>query len=141
MIVRAAFIAQEAQQNSDGTFMVWRGGVTDFGVLAFPSLLKLSIILRLEASRDETAKVYQMRMRIVHADHPTPWQTLPLAFKQPTADVPSHVNVIAAITFPVAGPGAGRVEIGLDDELIVPRLPFVVAQATLPPGSAPPVQA
>ncbi|HZV52328.1 MAG TPA: hypothetical protein VFD49_21515 [Candidatus Dormibacteraeota bacterium] len=135
MNLRAAFLAQEAIQNSDGTFMVWRGGVDNFGVLTFPALLHVYVVLRFEADAEESRQLYRLRMRVTHQTVEGSWQEIPIAFKEPPSpDQKSYLNLLMNVNFGVRGPGPGRVEVAIDDVLIAPALAFQVNQMQPPPG-------
>jgi hypothetical protein len=133
--LRAAFLAQEALQNSDGTFMVWRGGITDFQVAVFPIMIKASLVLRIEADAQEARLLHHIRFRVVHAGEEHQWQQLPVAFKDPPhLEASSYLNLLVTLHVGITRPGEGRVDVVVDEELISPHIPFTVVRIPLPPG-------
>ena len=135
MKLRAAFLAERAIQNQDGTFMVWRGGITNFGVGLFPAVIQAALILRLEADPDEARELHTLGLRIVHNDEELPWQESPIAFKEPQPpDTVSYLNMLINFNLGIGKPGPGRIQIVLDGSTGVPALTFRVDQAPLPPG-------
>ncbi|HLH68908.1 MAG TPA: hypothetical protein VKY90_07740 [Candidatus Dormibacteraeota bacterium] len=138
MNLRAAFLVQEAMQNSDGTFMGWRGGVDNLGVLTFPALLHVYAVLRFEADAKGSRQLHRLRMRVTHQTVEGPWQEVPTAFKEPPSpDQRSHLNLLMNVNLGVRGPGPGRVEVAADDVLIAPALVFRVNQIQPPPAFPP----
>jgi hypothetical protein len=138
MNLRAAFLAQEASQNADGTFMVWRGGINEFQVPVFPMLVRTSLVLRIEADPEESRRLHTIRIRIVYMGQPAPWQEIPAAFKEPMPPLPvSYLNLLVTLGFGVVQPGEGAVELAVDGELVAPSLLFTVKQVPMPPGLFP----
>jgi hypothetical protein len=135
MRLRAAFLAQDAVQNQDGTFMVWRGGINKFQATSFPAPFRLFLILRLEAEGEEARSLHRLGLRVVHAGREYPWQESPIAFKEPEPPDPhSYLNLLANLNLVLDSPGMGRVELLIDEEGIIPGLPFQVEQIPFPPG-------
>jgi hypothetical protein len=135
MNLRAAFLAGDAIQNQDGTFMVWRGGINRFQATSFPALMRLALILRLEADGTEASDLHRLGMRVVQAGQEYPWQESPLAFKEPDPPDPhSYLNLLANMNMVFDRPGMGRIELVIDQEAIIPGLPFMVEKIPLPPG-------
>jgi hypothetical protein len=135
MNLRAAFLAQEASQNMDGTFMVWRGGINEFQSPLFPVVLRTALVLRIEANPEESSRLHQIRLRVVFDKQEPPWQEIPAAFKEPVPPLPvSFLNLLVTLGFGVSGPGEGQVEVAVDGELVAPHLLFSVRQIPLPPG-------
>ena len=137
MNLRAAFLAQDASQNADGTFMVWRGGITDFGSTNFPVLITAALVLRVEADAEESRRLHRIRIRVVQGGAEHPWSEMPMAFREPAPDQRAYLNLLVNLHLGIREPGAGRVELAVDDELIMPHIPFTVMQAPVPPGLLP----
>jgi uncharacterized protein DUF6941 len=134
MNLRAVFLAQEALLNQDGTFMVWRGGITELQSSAFPVLIPISLVLRIEADAVEARSLHHIRFRVVHSIE-SPWQSVPAAFKAPGPHEPrSYLNLLVTMRLGIVQPGDGHIEISIDDELIAPNIHFVVSRIPLPPG-------
>ncbi len=115
MNVRAAFLAEAAMSNQDGTFMVWRGGITTVQASAYPTIMRLSLILRLEADAEEAKELHYLELRIVYEGHEAPWQRIPIAFKEvPQGEKFSYVNIVASLSVQLQGPGDGRIQMKLD---------------------------
>ena len=127
MKLQAAFLAQEAIGNADGTFMVWRGGITDMLVPGFPAAIRFVLILRIEADREEARRLHQLRMRITHAEIEIgPWQTAPLAMPDPGEGARAYLNLLSNIQLVVSQPGEGYIEALIDDDIRLPLLYFRV---------------
>lgn len=121
--------------------MVWRGGINKFQTTALPAPFRLVLILRLEADEDEAVRLHHLGLRVVHAGREFPWQQSPLAFKEPEAPDPhSYLNLLATLNLVLDRPGIGRIELVIDQEEIIPGLPFTVELIPFPPGfpQAPP---
>lgn len=139
MNLRAVFLAQEAIQNLDGTFMVWRGGINEFQVSTFPVLLRTALVLRIEADPEEARRLHHIRLRVTHAGDDPPWQDIPAAFKEPVPPLPvSYLNLLVNLAIGIVRPGEGAVDIAVDGELVAPSLLFTVKQVPIPPGLLPP---
>lgn len=142
MKLQAAFLADAAMGNVDGTFMVWRGGITDMHSSAFPAPIRFVLVLRIEADRAEALHLHQLRMRIIHAGIEIgPWQTSPLAMPDPGEGARAYLNFLANIQLAVPQPGEGYIEALVDDEIRLPFLYFRVfplPAGALPPGLVPP---
>jgi hypothetical protein len=132
--LRAAFLAEQALQNPDGTFMVWRGGITDFNVIQFPALIHAVMILRLEADAAEARQLHALRVRVVHDGLQAPWHESPIAFKDPQApETTSYLNMLVNLNVGFSRPGTGRIEVALNVVESIPPLVFAVKQAAVPP--------
>jgi hypothetical protein len=135
--LQAAFLADAAMGNVDGTFMVWRGGITDMFSSAFPAPIRFVLVLRIEADREEARRLHQLRMRIMHAEIEIgPWQTAPLAMPDPGEGGRAYLNLLSNIQLAVPQPGEGYIEALVDDDIRLPLLYFRVFQ--LPAGGLPP---
>jgi hypothetical protein len=135
MKLQAAFLADAAMVNADGTFMVWRGGVTESLAAAFPTLVRYVMVLRIEADPDEARQLHELRMHIVHGDvEVVPWQTTPLAMREADGQPRLYLNLIVTMQFPVQLPGDGFIEAIIDGDMRLPHLYFAV-HAT--PGAQP----
>jgi hypothetical protein len=132
--LRAAFLAQEALQNLDGTFMVWRGGITEFQVPIFPMMIRAALVLRIEADAEESRTLHHIRIRVAHAGEEHAWTDVPAAFREPPAGARSYLNLLVNLNVGITQPGDGRVDVAVDNELVAPHLHFAVIQVPLSPG-------
>jgi hypothetical protein len=125
--LQAAFLAETALGNADGTFMVWRAGITDMNVSVFPAPMQFTLVLRLEADRAEAGQLHHLQMKIIHAGIEVgPWQKVPLAFPEPADFGRSYLNMLSRIQMVVSQPGEGFIEAIVDDGLRIPHLYFRV---------------
>lgn len=135
MNLRAALLAQDAVQNQDGTFMIWRGGINKLQASSLPAPFRLVLLLRLEADAEEAHRLHHLGLRVVLDGQEHPWQEGPLAFKVPESPDPnSYLNLLVNLNAVFDRPGMGRIELVIDQAAIIPSLPFQVEQIPLPPG-------
>jgi hypothetical protein len=135
MKLQAAFLADAALMNSDGTFMVWRGGITEIASADWPAQVQFALVLRLEADPDEARELHEMSLHIVHAEtEVVPWQATPLALRVAPGEPRLYLNIVVSISFDVELPGEGLIEAIIDGDMRVPHLHYAVRAA---PGSHP----
>jgi hypothetical protein len=116
IVLQAAFLADRAQANPDGTFMVWRGGITQVESSAFPAPVNLTLVLRLEADREDAEALHEFGMRIMLGEHEIgPWRTLPLALRVPEGEDRVYLNMVMDLRFVVQEPGVAVLESMVDD--------------------------
>jgi len=60
----AHFLAEKANFNSDGTFTVYRAGITELRAIAFPALCQFSLITRLELDEGEAAGLHHLHVDV-----------------------------------------------------------------------------
>jgi hypothetical protein len=107
MKLLAHFVADSANFNTDGTFTVFKGGVSDLHAPGFPALCKVAVITRLEFTVDEAAALHEMQLNIA-----LPGASMIIGSRQPIAVKVTDVarghlwsNVIAEMTLLVPQPG------------------------------------
>jgi hypothetical protein len=116
--------------NQDGTFMVWRGGITTVQSSTYPTGIRLWLVLRLEADAQEAMELHYLELRIVYEGRQAPWQRIPIAFKEvPQGETFSYVNVVASLGVQLQGPGDGRIQVMLDGFGGPPEITFMARQA------------
>ena len=136
MNLRAVFLADAVMQNADGTFMVWRGGVTDTLVAAFPAAVQYALLLRLEADPDEAKQLHEMATAVYHkGEQVGPQQTSPLALRAVPGEPRIYLNVVVNLQLMINEPGEGFVQVVFDRAVRVPRVYFTVRPI---PGVGPP---
>ena len=109
--------------------MVWRGGITTVQARAYPTIMRLSLILRLEANAEEASNLHYLELRIVYEAREGPWQRIPIAFKEvPPGETFSYVNVVSNLNVELQSPGDGRIQIRLDGFGGPPEVTFMARQ-------------
>lgn len=68
MKLLAHFLADSANFNQDGTFTVFKGGITEINAASFPTLSKFVVLTRIEFSPDEASKLHQLQLHITLPD-------------------------------------------------------------------------
>jgi hypothetical protein len=127
--LHAAFLADAAVLNADGTFMVWRGGITETTTSGWPTPVRYTMVLRLEADPDEARELHELSLHIVHdGTEISPWQTTPLALRVGPDEPRLYLNIIVSISFAVGQPGEGLIEAVIDGDMRVPHLYFRVRE-------------
>lgn len=128
MKLQAAFLADAIMANADGTFMVWRGGITHTWAISFPVPIRFVMLLRIEFDPAEAAAVHNLNMHIVHAEKEVaPWQVMPIVLREAPGERRIYFNAMTAVEFMAEQPGEGFVEANVDGDLRLPLLYFTVA--------------
>jgi hypothetical protein len=144
MKLHAAFLSDAAVANADGTFMVWRGGITDVMAAQFPALVKFAMVVRLELDEAEVGQLHELSMSIFHAGQQLGGaQAVPLAIREVPGETRYYLNFVMDLAFPVPKPGNGHIQGILDGDLHLPQLHFRIHEVqqagpslTQPPPSA-----
>lgn len=128
MNLQAAFLSDAAVANADGTFMVWRGGITDTWVMGqFPTLIKFSLVVRLQVEPSEVNELHAFSVQVFHRGGAVaPAQSLPVAMRAIPGETRYFLNVATDLIFPVTDEGEGYVEAMVDEDLRLPHLHFHV---------------
>ena len=130
--LQAAFLADHGQANPDGTFMVWRGGITQFASNSFPAPINLTMILRIEADREDAQTLHEYGMHILLGGREIgPWRTVPIALRVPEGQDHVYLNMINELRFVVQEAGTVTIESMMDDRPL-PTLRLRVAQTPQP---------
>ncbi len=126
MKLLAALLADAAIGIPDGTVMIWRAGITETQSIAFPTAMGFSLVVRLEADREEVATLHRFSLRIEHEGiELVPWSPSPLVVKAPPPSEPrAYVNIVINLRFVVPREGEGFIESVVDDDILLPRLYF-----------------
>ncbi len=119
----AHFLAESANFDAEGTFTVFKGGITDINAATWPVVTRVALITRLELDyREATREVHEMRLRILHEG-----RRMGAVVRQPIAvnvseeNKPIYVNAIAALNLLVPGPGRITIEAWVN-EMALPLL-------------------
>jgi hypothetical protein len=106
MKVLAHFLAESANFASDGTFTVFRGGIDQVASDAFPTLVRLVLVTRLELTRDEARVLNELFLEVEHEGTLMgPRVGQPLAVRVPDHEKPIYVNSIAQLNVVIPSPG------------------------------------
>lgn len=140
MKLHAIFLADAAMQNADGTFMVWRGGITEVTTSVIPAPANFTLVLRIEMDRQEAEELHEFQLRIEHEGQEiVPLSSNPLAAKIPPNEPRGYLNVQANLRFVIPVAGEGFIESMIDGSIRLPLLYFRVHHVPgLFIGSGPP---
>jgi hypothetical protein len=102
----ANFLAQSGSYNTDKTFTVFKGGVTEVGAPGFPSAGQIALITYLELIPEEAHGLVELQLRIsLDGREIIPLVRQPLALNPIEGDRPIYVSSIAQIQLVFPGPG------------------------------------
>jgi len=136
MKLHAHFLAESANFGSDSTFTVFRGGINELRAPAWPTLLRVSIITRLEFDSEEATRLNEISQRITfEADgtsHVMAQTRQPIAVKGADPSQSAFANLIGNMNLVVPAPGKITFETMINDEERLPLLHFHARQAPLP---------
>ncbi|SRR6266571_3864293 len=137
--LQACFLADRAIANPDGTFMVWRGGISNSFSSVFPAPLQYALVLRLELDEESARDLHSVGIRILFNDvEIAPTQTAPVAVAPPPAGEQfSYFTLLANLRLAVGSPGTGEIQVRVDEDIAGPRLRFTVV--SYDPSQAPPI--
>ncbi len=121
MKVQAHFVADSALFAVDGTFTVYRGGITEMRSATWPVMSKLAIITRLALEPDEVSGLIEVRLRFLHENQLLGEAGQPIAARVPDPARPVYVNSIVELNMGIPGPGTITIEATVDDK----RLPLL----------------
>ena len=140
MKLHAIFLADAAMQNADGTFMVWRGGITEVTSSVIPAPANFTLVVRIEMDRQEAEDLHEFQLRIEHQGKEiVPWSKNPLAAKIPPSEPRGYLNLHADLRFIIPEAGDGFIESMIDESIRLPLLYFRVRHVPgLILGSGPP---
>ncbi len=110
MKMLAHFLAESANFASDGTFTVFKGGITEINSPGWPAVTKIVIITRLELDLEESRKLNELELRITFEGHEMSRSRQPLAVKVPEPGKLSYMNSIGMLNLIIPGPGTITVE-------------------------------
>ena len=110
MKVQAHFFADAANFNADGTFTVFKGGITDLNSSAWPAFGRFAIITRLELSYEEASRLVELTIRISFEGQELTVTRQPIAVKAVRQEKPHYVNSIVEVGIPIPRPGRVTVE-------------------------------
>lgn len=96
------FVAESANFVADGTFAVFKGGITDLNAQGWPAFSK--IVTRLELTREEASQLVELTLRISFEGQEMTVARQPIAAKVPEISRPMYVNSITELGFPLPGP-------------------------------------
>ena len=133
MKLHAHFLAESANFASDGTFTVFKGGITDVGSPMWPVMTKVAIVTRLELDSDESRRLVEMRVRVTHEGQGMGQARTPLAAKAAQPGQPSYVNSILTMNLIIPGPGRLTIAASINEE----ALPLLYIEAVQLPRQAP----
>lgn len=134
MKLGAAFLAEAAMPNVDGTFAIWRGGLTDTWHPALPALVSYAFVLRLEFDDQEVNQLHRLRLATYHAGVKVVETSIPIAIRPVPGESRYYVNLLMPIRFIAASPGDGHIEAALDDYEGLPHQHFRVHLGAPGPG-------
>jgi hypothetical protein len=138
MKLGAAFLAEDAMPNIDGTFAVWRGGITDAWVPKLPGPVKYVLVLRLELDDQEVGQLHRLRLTTFHGGARVSETNVPIAMRVIPGEIRYYLNVLMPIQFVAASEGEGHIEAVIDDTERLPHQHFRVREGMPPILVSPP---
>jgi hypothetical protein len=119
----AHFLADSANFNQDGTFTVFKGGITEIQAMGFPSMAKFVVVTRLEFTMPEAAKLHQLQLNLTLPDGShVSGQRQPIAVRVTDVTAPRiYANVIGQLNVGLAQAG----ELVIAGEVDGQRLPLL----------------
>lgn len=138
MKLGAAFLADAAMAVPDGTFMVWRGGITNSAVASFPAPVKYSLVVRLEAEPDEVVgKLNELTIDGTHDGSSIGTVRLPVAIPEVPGQKRYYLNFVVDLVFIARRPGEGMIQLAIAGKSL-PLIHFEIVQGTGPLFPPPP---
>lgn len=128
MKLGAAFLANSAKNNVDGTFDVIAGGINEFRpvggyLLGAPIQLRFALVVRIELSRREVEQLRHFQVRLFfNSQYIGRWHDIPIALNPTEGEDRYYINLILNLQYFVPKPGEGYLEMMFDDHQ---RLPHV----------------
>jgi hypothetical protein len=119
MKLLAHFVAESANFGQDGTFTVFKGGITDINSPGFPTMGRIVVITRLEFSVVEAAQLHEMVVRLSLPGGKTaeaPRQ--PIAIRVDPTKPRSYANVITQLGIGIEQPGELVISASIDGEAL-----------------------
>ncbi len=106
MRVLAHLLAAGADYHPDLTFSVFRAGISAIQAKAWPLVMPIAVVTRLELTREEAGKLQQLQFRVTHDGNEvgsSPPQ--PLAVRVDNPDIPIYVNAVSSLMLLIPAPG------------------------------------
>lgn len=129
MKLAAAFLADDATPNPDGTFNVWRAGIGRTAAPSFPVYVKYALVVMLEAEPDEViGKMHELRIHASHAGGSIGTLRVPVAAEEIPGQKWYLLRVLVTVDFVANTAGEGTFEMSVDGELL-PLIHFEVVPA------------
>lgn len=118
MKLLAHFLADSANFNQDGTFTVFKGGITDTLAAGFPTMAKFVVLTRIEFTPGEASKLHQLQLHITLPDGShVSGQRQPIVVRLADPNAPHlYANVISQMNVGLARGGDIVIAGDLDGE-------------------------
>jgi hypothetical protein len=130
--VQAHFPAESANFGADGTFTVFKGGITDINASGWPAPARVAIVTRLELTIEEAQELVELTLRLSFEGRELALIRQPLAVKADPSK-PIYVNSIAELNIGVPGPGRITIEAAVN-EMGLPLIHLQAIQIGAPAG-------
>lgn len=130
MKLHAHFLAESANFGADGTFTVFRGGITEVNAPIWPALIKVCVLTRLEFDFEESQGLKELTQRITFNGNEMGRGKQPIALKV-DRNKPAFANLIGILNLVIPGPGRITIESWVG-EYALPLLHLLSTQAPLP---------
>jgi hypothetical protein len=106
MRVLAHLLAAGADYHPDLTFSVFRAGISAIQANAWPLVMPVAVVTRLELTKEEAGKLQHLQFRVTHDGNEvgsSPPQ--PLAVRVDNPDIPIYVNAVSNLMLLIPSPG------------------------------------
>jgi len=122
----ALILADGFTENKDDTINLWRAGLDEYRVTAFPATMQLHLLIRIELEPEDVRPLHWVQIRVLQAGHEVlPWQRMPISISKRDVEGRARVNMMSNLGFTSIEAGEGMIEASFDD-IGLPLLRFRV---------------
>lgn len=105
MKLHAHFLSDSANFNDDGTFTIYKGGISDVTAAGFPTMCKFVMLTRIELEADEAESMHDLALDVYFNGTPMgPTSHQPIAINAPSGQ-PVYSNTISQFQLVVVSVG------------------------------------
>jgi hypothetical protein len=121
MRLLAHLLAIGADYHPDATFTAFRAGISTVATSAFPNVMPVAVVTRVELTLEEAGQLQQLQFRISHegTDLGTSAEQ-PLAVRVDDPDLPIYINAVSNLMLLIPGPGRVTISATLNGAALPP---------------------